>query len=146
MHDRAFWDAQEGGKHKTKLFITNKERAPHVLKHAENALAIISEELNGDKDVVLEAWRDGMHIQDDESPLLWCKEALYKDESFVKQLIVKAPNNAVEILQMASGEGFEGFSKEFYIKACEQNIDLCYTLPKKVLSGLLVAYVRKAAD
>ena len=146
MADRAFWAAQEGGKHKTKLFISNRDRALYVLKHAKNALAIISEELNGDKDVVLEAWRDGMHIQDDESPLLWCKEALYEDESFVKQLLVKAPNNAGEILEMTDGEGFEGFSKEFYIEACEQNMLLCETLPKKVLSGLVAAYVRKAAD
>lgn len=141
MNDRAFWDAQEGGKDKTKLYISDRDRALYVLRHAENALAIISEDLNKDTEVVLEAWRDGMHIQDDESPLLWCDEDLYKDESFVKQLLVKAPSNAEEILQMTDGEGF---SKEFYIDACKQNKALCSSLPKEVLSVLVAALLPRA--
>lgn len=141
MNDRAFWHAQEGGKDKTKLYISNKERALYVLKHTENGLAIISKELNGDRDVVLEAWRDGMHIQDDETPLFWCDEALYNDQSFVKQLLVKAPSNAEDILQMTDDEGF---SKEFYMEACQQNRVLCTTLPKEVLSALVVALLPKA--
>lgn len=141
MNDRAFWDAQEGGRDKTKLYISDKDRALYVLKHTENALAIISEELTGDQDVVLEAWRDGMHIQDDESPLLWCDEALYKDERFVKKLLAKAPSNAEEILQMTDGEGF---SNEFYIDACKKKKVLCSSLPKEVLSVLVAALLPEA--
>jgi hypothetical protein len=142
INDRAFWDAQEGGKDKTKLYISDRDRALYVLKHAENALAIISEDLNKDTEVVLEAWRDGMHAIDDESPLLWCDGDLYKDESFMKKLLVKAPSNAEEILQMTNGEGF---SKEFYIDACKQNKVLCSSLPKEVLS-VLVADLLPRAD
>lgn len=141
MNDRAFWHAQEGGKDKTKLYISDRDRALYVLKHTENALDIISEELNGDRDVVLQAWRDGMHNQDDLSPQLWCDEALYKDESFVKELLVKAPSNAEDILEMTDGEGF---SKEFYMQACQENKDLCFCLPKEVLSVLVAALLPKA--
>lgn len=141
MNDRAFWHGQEGGKDKTKLYISDRERALYVLEHAENALAIISNELKGDKDVVLQAWRDGMHDQDDECPRLWCDEDLYKDADFVKQLLVKAPSNAEDILDMTDGDGF---SKEFYMEACQQNENLCFCLPKEVLSVLVAALLPKA--
>lgn len=141
INDRAFWSAQEGGRDKTKLYISDKDRALYVLKHTENALGTISEELTGDQDVVLEAWRDGMHTIDDESPLLWCDQNLYKDESFVKKLLVKAPSNAEEILQMTDGQGF---SKEFYIDACKQKKVLCTSLPKEVLSVLVEALLPRA--
>lgn len=141
MNERAFWQAQDGGKDSTKLYISKRDRALYVLEHTKNALAIISEELKGDEEVVLKAWRDGMHIQDDESPLLWCDQALYKDESFVKKLLVKAPSNAEDILEMTDGEGF---SKEFYIEACQQNKALCASLPTSVLSALVAALLPKA--
>ena len=82
-----------------------------------------------------------MHIQDDQSPLLWCDEALYKDESFVKKLLIKAPSNAEEILQMTDREDF---SKEFYIDACQQNKVLRRSLPTEVLSVLVAALLPKA--
>ena len=41
---------------------------------------------------------------------MWCDEALHKDESFVKQLLIEAPSNAEEILQMTDREVF---SNEF---------------------------------
>ena len=56
-------------------------------------------------------------------------------------MLVKAPSNAEEILQMTDGEGF---SKEFYIEACQQNKVLCSSLPKEVLSVMVAALLPKA--
>lgn len=58
----------------------------------------------------------------------------------MKQLLIKAPSNAEEILQMTDGEGF---SKEFYMQACQQNRALCTSLPKEVLSVLVAALLPK---
>ena len=121
------------------LKVSQKDAALYLLEHATNALAIVSETLKADEDVVMAAWVDGIDVRDDESPLHWCDPVLYERDAFVMKMLVKAPNNAHEILYMREGKDF---GVEFYIEACKRNEILTKTLPSKALSAIVLHFLR----
>lgn len=117
-----------------RIYITDRQKALRVLKYARDAFPLVSKDLYGDKDVMLEAWKENMDIRDETCPFFECDEALYNDEDFMFKLLVKVPSVAKDALKLHTGNGF---SLAFYEEACRENPQLRWTLPRKVLVALV---------